>query len=364
MKLKVGREAIQNGLQKVQAAVPARTTIPVLGNVLFVAEENRLFLTASDLELSVRASVEAEVQKPGAFTLPAKMVFPIFRSSAGSDVEIEVSERGSAIVKSGSAVFTLNGISADDYPPLPAMDNARVFSIDQGILRAMLQRTGYAASADEARPVLNGVLLSFKDGRLTAVATDGRRLALVEQELEFSKDSAVDLVVPSKAVNEVVRALGDEGAMKIMATANQVAFDTGDVAVYSKLVEGTYPNYRQVIPTQCEQRITVERENVMNAVRRVALLTSEQSNSVKMTFGKNRVEISAATPDVGEAKETVPVKYSGKELVVSFNPEFLLDPLKNLVTDQVYFELNDSISPGVVKTDDPFLYVIMPMRMS
>lgn len=364
MKLKVGKEALLNGLQKVQSAVPTRTTIPVLGNILFTTGEGQLLLTASDLELSVRAAVDAEVNKAGSVTLPARKVFSIVREAAGEDVEIDVDDRATATIKSGTAVFRLNGISAEDYPPLPSLENARVFSMEQGTLRVMLQRTGYAASLDEARPVLNGVMLSFKDGRLTAVATDGRRLALVEQEVEFPKDAATELVLPTKAVNEVVRTLGDEGPVKIIATTNQVAFDAGALVIYSKLVDGTYPNYRQVIPTQCEQRITVERETLMSAVRRVSLLTSEQSNSVKMTFAKNRVDITASTPDVGEAKETVAVKYSGKEIMVSFNPEFLLDPLKNLVSDQVYFELNDSISPGVVKTDDPFLYVIMPMRMS
>jgi DNA polymerase III subunit beta len=232
------------------------------------------------------------------------------------------------------------------------------------VFKAMLQRTGYAASTDESRQVLNGALLSFKEGRLTIVATDGRRLALIEQEVEFPKEAEADMVLPSKTIAEMIRTIDGEGAMKIHATANQVAFESGKVVVVSKLVDGAYPNYRQVIPPQCEQRITIEREQFMSAVRRVALLTSDQSNSVKLTFAKNRVEVSAATPDVGEAKETIAVKYTGPDISVSFNPAFLLDPLKSLVADQVYFELNDEISPGVVKTDDPFLYVIMPMRMT
>ena len=364
MKIKVEKEALLNGLQKVQAVVAPRTSLPVLQNILFKADAGQLWLTTTDLDLSVRACVDAEVGKAGETTLPAKRIFSIMREASGNEVEIETDDRQIATIRAGAATFKLNGIAADDFPPVPAFEGARSYAIDQGVFKAMLQRTGYAASTDESRQVLNGALLSFKEGRLTIVATDGRRLALIEQEVEFPKEAEADMVLPSKTIAEMIRTLDGEGAMKIHATANQVAFECGKVTVVSKLVDGAYPNYRQVIPPQCEQRITLEREQFMGAVRRVALATSEQSNSVKLTFAKNRVEVFAATPDVGEAKETIAVKYAGPEISVSFNPAFLLDPLKSLVADQVYFELNDEISPGVVKTDDPFLYVIMPMRMT
>ena len=364
MKIKVEKEALLTGLQKVQAVVAPRTSLPVLQNILFKAEDGKLWLTTTDLDLSVRACVEAEVVKAGETTLPAKRIMMVVREAAGNEVEIESDDRQIATIRAGATTTKLNGISADDFPPVPVFEGARSYAIDQGVFKAMLQRTGYAASTDESRQVLNGALLSFKEGRLTIVATDGRRLALIEQEVEFPKEAEAELVLPSKTIAEMIRTIDGEGAMKIHATANQVAFDSGKVVVVSKLVDGAYPNYRQVIPPQCEQRITIEREQFMSAVRRVALLTSDQSNSVKLTFAKNRVEVSAVTPEVGEAKETITVKYGGPDISVSFNPAFLLDPLKNLVADQIYFELNDEISPGVVKTDDPFLYVIMPMRMT
>jgi DNA polymerase-3 subunit beta len=269
-----------------------------------------------------------------------------------------------ASIRCGSSFFKLVGISEEDFPPLPRFEDVRSFSIEQGVFKEMLQKTAYAASADETRYVLNGVLLSFKADKLIVVATDGRRLALVEQELEFPEESEVDLIIPSKTVAELSRTLQDEGELKIRASENQVAFEFGNMLIISKLIEGSYPNFRQVIPSQSEERIAVEREGLLTAVKRVALMSSDQSSSVKLTFGKNRLEITTETPDVGEARESLPVKYDGKEISVAFNPEYMIDPLRNLHSDEVYMELTDELSPGVIKSDVPFLYVIMPIRIT
>jgi len=268
-----------------------------------------------------------------------------------------------ASITSGQSFFKIVGLSEDEFPPLPKFDGGFSYSLDQGVFKEMLQKTVYAASTDETRYILNGNLLSFKGDKLTVVATDGRRLALVEHELEFPKEAESDMIVPTKAVNELLHALHDDGPMKIQTTKNQVAFQFGDVLLISKLIEGTYPNFKQVVPSQCEQRVTIEREMLLTAIRRVALLASEKSNSIKMTFAKNKVLVSAVTPDVGEAHESLAVKYAGKEITVAFNPDFVMDPLKNLTCDEVYFEMTDELSPGVIKCDVPFIYVLMPMRI-
>jgi DNA polymerase-3 subunit beta len=364
MKIKVSTSVINEGLQKVQAVVNPRTTMPILNNILFRAEEGRLWLTATDLDVSVRASVEADISKPGATTLPAKRIMSIFRELPGDEVEIESDEKDSTTISSGSAFFRLNGAPARDFPQVPTFEAARSYTLDQAVLKAMMQRTSYAASVDTARQILNGVMMNFRENKITVVATDGRRLALVEQILEFPKEDTAEFVIPTKTVNELLRTLKDEGTIKIRATSNQVAFETPDWAIVSKLVDGQYPNYRQVLPADFKERVTVERELLMSAVRRVALLTSDQSNSVKMSFSKNKLEILASSPDVGEAREIVPLKYSGKEIVIAFNPDYLVEPLRNLVSDQVYLELTDQMNPGVVKSDDPFLYVLMPMHIS
>jgi DNA polymerase-3 subunit beta len=199
---------------------------------------------------------------------------------------------------------------------------------------------------------------------LTLVATDGRRLALVDLDLEFPKSQEVDLIVPTKAVIELQRLLHEEGDMKVSVGDNQIAFELNESFLVSKLIEGNYPNYRQVIPSEAKERVTLERETFLNAARRVSLLASEKSNSVKLIFTKGNIDIVANTPDVGEAKESLPVMYKGKEFSIAFNPEFLMAPLRNLSEDEIYLDLIDEMSPGVIKISGPFLYVLMPMRLS
>lgn len=364
MKLKISKDVILEGLQKIQSIVSARTTLPILQNILLKAEKDKLWLSATDLEVNVRAAVPAEVLKAGATTLPARRIFSIFRELAAGEIEIETDDKDVATIRCGASVFKIFGISEEEFPPLPKFEGGRTYTLEQGVFREMLRNTSYAASTDESRYILNGVLLSFKGGKLAVVATDGRRMALFEQELEFPKSAEADLVLPFKTVDELLKTLKDEGPLKIQATENQAAFEFDEVLIVSKLVEGTYPNFRQVIPAQCEERVPVEREALLTAVRRVALIASEKSNSVKLIFGKNRLEISVVTPEVGEARETLAVNYSGKQLSVAFNPEFLMDPLRNLAKDEIYLELTDDLSPGVVKADIPFLYVLMPMRTS
>ena len=277
---------------------------------------------------------------------------------------MEVDDKNNANVKSGSSFFKIMGLSKDEFPPMPKAEGKHSYKMEQVAFREMLRKTSYAASTDETRYVLNGVLLSFKGGKLTMVATDGRRLALVEQEIDFPDDAQGDLILPSKAVAELTQVLGDEGELTLSATENQIMFQFDDVLVVSKLIDGTFPNYKQVIPAQCEERVTVERESLFTALRRVSLVTTDKSNAAKLTFGKNKVVISMNTPDIGEAEESLPVKYDGKEFSVAFNPEYMMDPLKTLSSDEVFLELTDELSPGVLKTDIPFLYVLMPMRIT
>ena len=247
---------------------------------------------------------------------------------------------------------------------MPTFEDARNFTIAQRDLKDGLRKTAYAISTDETRYVLNGILFSFKENKLTLVATDGRRLALVDIELEFPRSHEVDIIVPAKAVTELARIIGEEGDVKMSVGSNQVAFEAGGRLLVSKLIEGNYPNYRQVIPTDVKERITLEREMFLKAVHRVSLLSSEKSNSVKLMFSKNNIDITANSPEVGEAIESIPVQYKGKDFSIAFNPDFLMAPLRNLTNDEVFLDLIDEMSPGIIKVQSPFLYVLMPMRIS
>ena len=362
MKLTVSKEAIIEGLQKVQSIVSTRTTLPILSNVLLKAEQDKLSMSTSDLEVNVRTSVDAKVAKAGGTTLPARRIFSIFKELPGSEIDIDVTDKDVASIRCGASYYKILGISEDEFPPLPPFEGGKTYSLDQGIFRSMLKNTSYAASTDETRYVLNGVLLSFSDDKLTVVATDGRRLALVEQEIEFPKGSEADLVIPTKTVDELIKTLGEKGSLKVEATQNQVAFEFDDMLIVSKLIEGTYPNFHQVIPSGSEERVVLEREGLLTAVRRAALLSIDKSSSVKLIFSRNKLEIVATTPDIGEARESLPLKYSGKDITISFNPDFVMDPLRYIEDDEVFLELTDDTSPGILKCSVPFLYVLMPMR--
>ena len=219
----------------------------------------------------------------------------------------------------------------------------------------------YAISVDETRYVLNGILFSFKDSKLTLVATDGRRMALMELEVEFPSSQETEIIVSTKAVTEIQRLLREEGEVKLSIGENQIAFELNRILLVSKLIEGNYPNYRQVIPAEAKERIRLERETFLTAVRRVSLLASEKS--VKLIFTKSNIDIVANTPEVGEAKESLPVLYQGREYSIAFNPEFLMAPLRNLSEEEIYLDLIDELSPGVIKIAGPFLYVLMPVRL-
>jgi len=196
------------------------------------------------------------------------------------------------------------------------------------------------------------------------VATDGRRLAMVDIELEIPRSQEADIIVPTKAVTELQRLLTDDSDVKVSVSSGQIAFDLNKTLLVSKLIEGNYPNYKQVIPAEAKERITLERETFLNSLRRVSLLASEKSNSIKLNFAKNNIDITANTPEVGEAKESLPVQYKGRDFSIAFNPEFLMAPLRNLTEDEVFLDLIDEMSPGVLKIQTPFLYVLMPMRIS
>src|SRR6187551_254384 len=364
MKFSVTKEKLLAGLQTVQNVVSTRTTLPILSNVLLQAAGDQIRLTTTDLDVGVSGGITAQIEKPGATTLPARRLATIVRELPAADIQIEVDSKNVASIRCGQSFFKILGLPEEEFPPLPKFDDTRTFTIPQQALRDALKKTSYAISTDETRYVLNGILFSFKENKLTMVATDGRRLALVDLEMEFPRSQEADIIVPTKCVTELARLLGDEGEVKMSVSENQVAFDLNKTLLVSKLIEGNYPNYRQVIPGEAKERVKLEREMFLNSLRRVSLLASDKSHSVKLNFSKNNLDITANTPEVGEAKESLAIAYKGREFSIAFNPEFLMAPLRALTEDEVFLDLIDEMSPGVVKIQTPFLYVIMPMRIS
>jgi DNA polymerase-3 subunit beta len=284
-------------------------------------------------------------------------------------MDLEVDEKNVCSLRAGASFFKIRGLGAEEFPPPPRFKDDRKVSLPQEKLKGMLKKTSFAVSTDESRYVLNGIFVSLKDHKLTMVATDGRRLALVEEEVDVSEKSQGEFIVPAKAVNELNRLLQDKGEVEVNYTDNQAAFALrdekgGSILIVTKLIEGNYPNYRQVIPGEAKERVTLAREELMHALRRAEIMTSEKQNSVKLTFSKNNLAITANSPDVGEARESLAVNFKGKDMAIAFNPGYMIEPLNALTGDEVFLELIDELSPGVLKINGPFLYVVMPMRLS
>ena len=364
MKFRIARDAFLDSLQQVQHVVSTRTTLPILSNVLIEASGGSLRLTTTDLDVGVSGTVDAEVSKEGSTTMPVKRLVSIIRELPDAEVEVAVDAKDVASITCGPSFFKIIGLAHGEFPPLPDFKEAKEYKIPQGLLRESLKKTSYAISNDETRYVLNGIFTAFKEGKLTLVATDGRRLAMVENDLEFPASHETDFIIPTKAVQELQRLLGDEGDAIARLSDNQIVFEVGSSVIVSKLIEGNYPNYRQVIPGEAKETLKLGREALLETARRVSLLSSEKSNSVKLVVGDGGIDVTANSPDIGEAKESMSVNYGGKEIAIAFNPEFLMAPLRNLEDEEVQLDLIDEMSPGVLRGSGSFLYVLMPMRVT
>jgi DNA polymerase-3 subunit beta len=373
MKLKINRDHFASGLAQVLNVVGSKATMPILGNVLIEAAKDSVTLTTTNLDLGIRCKLKADVKEAGAITLPVKRLATIVRELPNVDVSLDTTPAHQAKLSSGGSTFRITGIGKDEFPPLPDFGDEKTFTLSQADLVAMLQSVQYAQSSDETRYILNGVYFNFRDDKLSLVATDGRRLALVSKELEVPAANAGAIILPAKTVAELLRMLGKGDKLKISFSDRRASFQIGtdkdtsglvdSVYLHSKVVEGNYPNYQQVIPKETHQRIKLERELFAQCIHRAALVCSEKSNSVKLKLTTNRLEIFAQSPDFGEAHEEMAVAYSGGELQIAFNPSYLLDPLGALAKDEVFLEVKDEVSPGVFKTLENFVCVIMPVRL-
>ncbi|MEN9662107.1 MAG: hypothetical protein RL324_1056 [Verrucomicrobiota bacterium] len=374
MKFKINRDHFASGLAQVLNVVGSKATMPILSNVLIEAEKDQISLTTTNLDLGIRCRIKAEVKEAGAVTLPVKRLATIVRELPNVDVTFDAAPNHQVKLSSGGSNFRIMGIGREDFPPLAEIGDDKDFTLEQAELAGMLRSVAYAQSTDETRFILNGVYFNFKDQKLSLVATDGRRLALVSKEMETPAAKSGAIILPAKTVSELVRLLDKGAKVKISfsdrKSAFQIATDkdtTGlidNIYLYSKVVEGNYPNYLQVIPKETHQRIKLERELFLQCIHRAGLVCSDKSNSVKIKLTSNLLEITAQSPDFGEAHESMAISYSGPELQVAFNPAFVMDPLRALAKDEVYFELKDEVSPGVFKTLESFICVIMPVRLS
>jgi len=374
MKFKINRDHFANGLAQVLNVVGSKAAMPILSNVLIEVEKDQISLTTTNLDLGIRCRIKAEVKEEGSVTLPVKRLAGIVRELPNVDVLLDAAPNHQVKLTSGGSTFRIMGIGREEFPPLPEFGEEKAYRLEQAELVEMLRNVAYAQSTDETRYILNGVYFNFRDGRLSVVATDGRRLAMMAKEMDVPADSAGAIILPAKTVGELMRLLDKGERVKISFSDRRASFEIATdkdasglvdhVYLYSKVVEGNYPNYQQVVPKETHQRIKLERELFLQCVHRAALVCSDKANSVRIKLSSNLLELTAQSPDFGEAHESIAISYSGPELQVAFNPAFLMDPLRALTKDEVFFEVKDEVSPGVFKTLDSFVCVIMPVRLS
>ncbi len=362
MKFSLAKQVLLDGLNKVTGAVSTRPSMPILSNVLLSAADGELQLMTTNMELTIMTKVPCMVEKEGAVTLPAKKLQSIIRELRDGEVEVDVKDTVATIC-CNRAKFKLNGLSADEFPGLPSFREVREFKVPQAMLNKGFRYTEFAIANDGMRYVLNGIYTCFQDGKLTLVATDGRRLALFENELEFPESQNVCIDIPSRAVAELHRLLGDAGDVMVRVTTNQAAFDFGDTLLITKLIDGNYPNYRQVIPSRYNERIVLPAPELNETVRRVSLLSSEKSNIVSFRFVPGVMQVQSSAKNMGEASEEMPIDYNGRELSIAFNADFVQAPLKAVGDSEVAIDLIDASSPGVMRVADEFLYVLMPIHV-
>lgn len=364
MEVHVDRDAFLKGLQMVHNLVEPRQTLAILANVLLQGEGEALRLTATDLEVGASVTVPAKVPFGGSITLSARKLLEIVKELPPAALTLKVQDNAWVALRCGGVSYKLVGLSASDFPAVETGAAPSWITLDGKLLRDMLAQTIFAVSHDESRYALNGVLFAVQDREIRIVATDGHRLALAIRPLA-STGTPVSGIVPRKAVQEIARIVGSGEAVQVAMSENQFLLQMPNVHLMARLIEGTFPNYEQVVPKAHPHRIPVSRSALTAALRRVSVLSEERTKPVKFTLSDGLLKLAAYSPDFGEAEEQIEVPYSGQEMTIGFNSRYVLDALGAQEADQVVMELKDGLSPGIVKSveEEGSLCVIMPMRI-
>lgn len=363
MDIRVERDSLFRALQLIQNIVEPRQTLPILANVLLETTGDGLRVAATDLEVGAQVTVPAEIRQGGGITVPARKLVELARELPSRPLDLSVRENNWVQLTSEPASFRLVGLPAEDYPPIEGRGGDGGVEVPGQGLRAMLARTSFAMSHDESRRFLNGVFVVVKEKELRMVATDGHRLALARREIGQGTEASG--IVPRKAVQEMGRVLAGSETVVLGLREHQFFLKMEGFLLVSKLIEGQFPNYEQVLPSGHPRRVVVEREALVAGLRRVSVLADDRTRPVTLTLRKGEVQLATSSPDLGEAQETVPAEYSGEEFSIGFNARYLLEALGPMEGAQVSLELKDGVSPGILKNlgDEGYLCVIMPMRV-
>ena len=366
MKFTITREQLQEGLTAVAAAIPAKTTLPVLSNVLVEATKQGLRLSGTDLDIAVSTTVATDVDADGAVTLPAKKLVDITRELTSAPIRFAAVGEQRVSIECGRSKFKLLGLPREEFPSFPAVKFDGAWQATAGVVHKLVGHVAFAASTEESRPILNGVLWELRPDRMRMVATNGHRLA--KMDVPASGGTSADLIVPPKALEQIRRLFASDAAIDVAKSDNHLGFRSGGKLVFTRLIEGPYPNYEQVIPRENDKAATIDKAAMAGALRRMSVVASDQTHRIRLAFSGGTVKFSVQTPDLGEAQDELPVTYEGEPLEIGFNATYLLEILKYMPTDEVRLTLKAPERAATVEPvgwDDPASYMalVMPLRL-
>jgi DNA polymerase-3 subunit beta len=368
MKLSVSRDSLSAALQLVGRAVSTRGTLPSLGGILVIAADGSVTLRATDMELALTRTVaDAKTEQDGTVLLPGRLFADVVRSLPPGEVSLELrGEQRDVEIAAGGARFHLRTLPADDFPRLPDLEG-EIVKLPGGPLSATIDLVARAASRDEVRPILTGVLMQAEGTRLTMVATDSYRLSVKHTELEAPVSSTLEANVPARALRELARIVSGEGAeeVEISLARNQAVFRVAGVILSSRLIEGQFPSWRQLIPEAFEHDVRLPREEFLEITRRISQL-AQRNAPLRLAFAEGELTVAAETPDIGDASEGMPAPYTGEPLEIAFNPQFLVEGVESVPTEQIAVQLSSPLRPGLLRPvdGDDFSYLVMPIRLN
>jgi DNA polymerase III subunit beta len=363
LRITCAKDELAQALGVVSRALSTRTSVQILSGILLEARAGELRLAATDMELSLRASISAQIEGDGAIVLPGKTLVDIARLLPGDEVMIEHKPAESVVhVTAGTASYTLNTYNPEDFPRLPELEAVSTFSVERESLLETIQRVARAASRDESRPVLTGVLVQFGGGKLTMAATDSYRLAVKETSFSGAVPD-LEAIVPGRALQELARVAGSGDEVEIGVQENQVLFSTDGVWLTTRRIDGQFPNYRQLLPEAFEHELTLPRVELLEVIRRASVMI-QRATPLQLRFAEGELTVIARTHEVGESQESMPVAYTGEVLEIGFNADFLRDGLELLDSDDVRVKLISPLRPAVIQGEgDDFTYLVMPIRL-
>ncbi len=367
MKFTITREQLSEGVSAVNAAVPTKTTLPVLANILLEATKDGLRLSGTDLDIAVGTTVPASVDQEGAITLPARKLAELVRELPSAGIRVTTQGEQRVTIECGRSKFKLLGLPREEFPAFPQVSFDQAGKTTARELQKLVAHVAFAASTEESRPILNGVLWQLTGDRMRMVATNGHRLAKMEVPIGGAGEPA-ELIVPPKALEQLRKLFNPDDEIEIGRSENHLGFRSPSTVVYTRLIEGPYPNYEQVIPRENDKVATAEKAALMAAIRRMSIVASDQTHRIRMSFGDGSCKLSVTTPDLGEAQEEISLTYEGEPLDIGFNANYLLEVLKYMPTDEVRLTFKAPERAATVEPvgwDDPaaYLTLVMPLRL-